>query len=173
MRYLGFIFSSGTPFYLWTAVAYTVFIVVVYLLPTGSVDPENLASTVINNECAIIGDVFYQRVEAALSCQLVGLPLFSGNTFKIDWNVLFILLGFVSAWIEVVRATNIRDTARNDIWSLIVTLICVVLFVGVSAYGTTAFMIVALVGFGDVLLDRIVGQAVARRDFGGLLPGGD
>lgn len=108
----------------------------------------------------------YCMVEKELTEPLFTLPLFSSNQFAVTFTVVFIVLGFLSAWIEVVRATNIRSTARNDTWSLIVTLIAFGLFVGVSSFGTTAFLIVAVVGFGDVLLDRYVGQAVARRDFG-------
>lgn len=130
------------------------------------------AATFAVPEELIFGDELYERVELALDEPIVTVPLFSNANFVIDWTVVFIILGFVAAWIEVVRATHIRDTARNDTWSLVVTIVAFVLFVGVSSFGTTAFMIVAIVGFGDVLLDRYVGQAVARRDFGGILPGG-
>ena len=34
------------------------------------------------------------------------------------------------------------------------------------------FFVIVIVAFGDVLLDRIIGQAVAQRDFGGMIPGG-
>ncbi|MEL6284543.1 MAG: hypothetical protein AAFQ73_17595, partial [Pseudomonadota bacterium] len=61
------------------------------------------------------------------------------------------------------RATKARDFSGNDWMSLIVTVGALLLFVGVGWFGTTAFMIVPLVGIGDLLLDRYVGQAVARR----------
>ncbi len=202
MRYLGIIFNRAIPFYLWLGVVYAIFVMVLALTtsattpPTASApvasapeapaseaasdaapapsaaSPDATSSPLVSDECNIVGEELYQRVERALSCEIVTIPLFSSAEFTIDWTVIFIILGFASAWIEVVRATNIRDTARNDTWSLVVTIVAFVLFVGVSAFGTTAFMIVAVVGFGDVLLDRYVGQAVARRDFGGIIGGG-
>lgn len=156
-------FSRGIPAYFWLGVLYAIFVgYVATLAPTG-------ADTV--------GEALplYQQVEEELTKPIFSLPLFSENVFGVTGTVVFIVLGFLAAWIEVVRATNIRSTARNDTWSLIVTLAAFVLFVGVSSFGTTAFLIVAVVGFGDVLLDRYVGQAVARRDFGfpGAHGGGD
>lgn len=190
MRYLKIIFNRAIPFYLWIGIFYAIFVLVMSLTtsetpaapqPDATVSAPaadaasaeaTTAAAAEADECPIIGEQLYQRVESALRCPIVTIPLFSAAEFTINWTVVFILLGFISAWIEVVRATNIRDTARNDTWSLVVTIIAFVLFVGVSSFGTTAFMIVAVVGFGDVLLDRYVGQAVARRDFGGMMPGG-
>ncbi|MCI4665832.1 MAG: hypothetical protein MRY74_14040 [Neomegalonema sp.] len=169
MRYLGIIFHRSIPFYVWMIVLYTIFVTVVAMMPAAEATADAAKKAA---SCVIAGEQLYQRVESALSCRIVTIPLFSSASFVINWTIVFILFGFVSAWIEVVRATNVRDTARNDTWSLVVTIIAFILFVGVSVFGTTAFMIVAVVGFGDVLLDRYVGQAVARRDFGGVIPGG-
>ena len=98
---------------------------------------------------------------------LVTVTLFSGVPFPISWTTIFIIAGFVSAWIEALRATNVRISG-NDFMSLLVTIVSLVLFVGVPWFSTTAFMIVPLVGIGDLILDRYIGQAVARRDFGPL-----
>ena len=172
METLGTLFSRTIPAYFWLAVGYSLFVAVVTLLPQGDVSADGVSAALLAQDCVLTDQPLYLRIETALDCRVVTLPLFSGNAYTIDWMTLFIVAGFVCAWIEVVRATNIRDTARNDTWSLIVTIISIVLFAGVSVYGTTAFLIVAVVGFGDVLLDRYVGQAVARRDFGGLVGAG-
>lgn len=158
MRALGLLFSRSIPAYFWLGVAYAIFVAVM-ALGSGAADGA--------------GQALYQRVEASLDGAIFRLPLPSGNEFLVTGTLIFLVLGFVCAWVEVVRATQIRLTGRNDTWSLIVTLIAALLFFTVSPFGTTAFLIVFLVGFGDVLLDRIVGQAVARRDFGGLVGGHD
>lgn len=89
----------------------------------------------------------------------------SGVEFPITWTTFFIAGGFLSAWVEALRAANARISG-NDFMSLIVTIVSLVLFIVVPWFSTTAFMIVPLVGIGDLILDRYIGQAVARRDFG-------
>lgn len=84
---------------------------------------------------------------------------------------IIIIFGFVSQWLEAIRATRVAGTARNDVWSLILAMVSVALFVGVEPFQTFAFLVIVIVAFGDVLLDRIIGQAVAQRDFGALVPG--
>ena len=162
-------FSRGIPAYFWLGVLYAIFVGYVATLGGGGSEALNDVTSAIveGGPCVPVGDPrLYCQVEEELTKSIFSIPLFSKNEFAVTGTVVFIVLGFLCAWIEVVRATNIRSTARNDTWSLIVTLIAFVMFVGVSTFGTTAFLIVAVVGFGDVLLDRFVGQAVARRDFG-------
>jgi hypothetical protein len=160
MRALGLFFSRSIPAYFWLGLAYAIFVAVMAL--GGS-----------SGDATGGEPMLYQRVETALDGSIFRLPLPSGNEFHVTGTLIFIVVGFLCAWVEVVRATQIRLTGRNDTWSLIVTLIAALLFFAFSPFGTTAFLIVFLVGFGDVLLDRIVGQAVARRDFGGLVGGHD
>lgn len=181
MKYLGLMFSRGIPAYFWLGVLYGVFVAYVAVLGGDSsgaaVTPsaDALAGQSCLDALKGVDPRLYCQVEQALDEEIFPLPLFSQNVFSVNGTVIFLVLGFLTSWVEVARATNIRSTARNDTWSLIVTLIAFVLFVGVSSFGTTAFLIVAVVGFGDVLLDRYVGQAVARRDFGfpGAHGGGD
>ncbi len=154
MQYLGLIFSKSIPAYFWLAVAYTIFVIVVKF--TMAIDAG------LNEEA------FRLAIEEALLREVFPIPLFTQRFFPVNWLLLFVTFGFICAWVEVLRALEIRRTGRNDTWSVIVTLGAFILFAGFPAFGTSAFFIVALVGFGDVILDRQVGQAVARRDFGGL-----
>lgn len=180
MGVMRFLFSRSIPAYFWLGLAYAVFVGVIYTTDLATGGPETPVGAVEETVGEVIAaasgedtQALNRRVDDALNAELMTLPLVSGADFIVTGTTIFIVLGFFCAWIEVVRATNIRDTAGNDTWSLIMTLISFVLFVGVAPFGTTAFLIVAIVGFGDVLLDRFVGQAVARRDFGGIgIPGG-
>lgn len=110
--------------------------------------------------------------------RLFDLPLFGGGGsaeageataagIEITPVAILIIFAFVAQWLEAIRATRVRGTAKNDIWSLILAVGTLVLFVGVPPFQTFAFFTIVIVAFGDVLLDRIIGQAVARRDFGG------
>lgn len=103
--------------------------------------------------------------------KLFTLPLFNEGSLDIPAYGVVVILGFMAQWLEAIRATRVSGTARNDIWSLILAVVTVVLFVGVAEFQTFAFFVIVVVAFGDVLLDRIIGQAVAQRDFGGLVPG--
>ncbi len=111
--------------------------------------------------------------------RLFELPLFGSGegenaaSITITPLAVIIIFGFVAQWLEAIRATRVAGTARNDIWSLILAVITLVLFVGVGPFQTFAFFVIVIVAFGDVLLDRIIGQAVAQRDFGGIVPGMD
>lgn len=135
-------FWRGLPAYVWVGLAYAV--VVAGAPVSGSNTPQ---------------------LEAYLAQTLFQVPLLNSGTFAISFNTIFIGAAFVAVWIEVIRATTLRDRANNDLLSLIATFIAILVFVGAKPFGTTAFMVVPLAGFGDLLLDRLVGQAVARRDF--------
>lgn len=174
MGLVRFLFSRSIPAYFWLGIGYACFVAFIYFTgdPEAILPAELLQELMVKDNVASVGDItsptLNLMVDAMLNKTLLPLPLVSGAVFSITGTTIFMTLGFFCSWIEVVRATQIRNTARNDTWSLIMTLIAFVLFISVAPFGTTAFLIVALVGFGDVLLDRIVGQAVARRDFGGV-----
>lgn len=154
-KYLRVLVSNSIPAYFWLAVIYGVFVIVIKIMGGGEDVPPEL-------EAATLGE----QVEVALQWRLFPIPLLGGGFFHVTWMTVFVTLGFVSAWIEVLRALDLRARGQNDAWSLIVTLVAFLLFVGSPIFSTNAFLVVALVGFGDVLLDRKVGQAVARRDIG-------
>ncbi|MCI4663017.1 MAG: hypothetical protein MRY63_14500 [Neomegalonema sp.] len=193
------LFGRGMPAYLFLAAFYVVYVGIVALpnvwggsmaddacerantdvvitAPIG----EQVDGVAVEGEgtAAVVTDAQVQpasvaeQVECVLDASLFKVPLVSGTEFPITWTSLFVIFGFLASWIEVIRATAARDISGNDWMSLVVTLVCLVLFFTVSWFGTTAFMVITLVGIGDLLLDRIVGQAVARRDFGGVLPTG-
>lgn len=108
------------------------------------------------------------KLDCLLASPIATLPLFAGVGLALTGNIAFIILGFMAQWSEAIRATRLDDR-RNDLFSILLAFGALLLFVGIDYFQTTAFLVVVLVGFGDVLLDRIIGQAVARRDFGGLV----
>lgn len=132
----------GLPAYVWVGVFYAI---------------------VIAGAPAYVSDV--SKLEIYLASEITRIPLLNGGAFTVSFNTIFIASAFVAVWIEVIRATNIRDRAGNDWLSLVATFVAILIFVGAEPFGTLGFMVVPLAGFGDLLLDRLVGQAVARRDF--------
>ena len=135
-------FWRGLPAYVWVGFAYAIVVV-------GA--PISGSNTV--------------ALERYLASPLFSIPLLNSGTFIVSFNAIFIVAAFVAVWIEVIRATSIRNRAGNDWMSLVATFIAILVFAGAEPFGTMAFMVVPLAGFGDLLLDRLVGQAVARRDF--------
>jgi len=132
----------GLPAYVWVGIAYAI------LIGTVSLPVQNSAA-----------------LEQFLARPLFDLPLLNSGVFAVNWNTIFVVAAFFSVWIEVIRATSLRNRAGNDWLSLVATFIAILVFAGSEPFGTMAFMVVPLAGFGDLLLDRLVGQAVARRDF--------
>lgn len=132
----------GMPAYVWVGVAYAVVITGAPTQGTGII-----------------------ALERYLAEPLFTLPLLNSGSFIVTFNTIFIVAAFVAVWIEVIRATSLRNRAGNDWLSLVATFIAILVFAGAEPFGTMAFMVVPLAGFGDLLLDRLVGQAVARRDF--------
>ncbi len=135
-------FWRGLPAYVWVGVGYAI---VIAGAPTHD------------------GNV--PALERYLAAPLFPLPLLNNGSFIVSWNAIFIFSAFISLWVEVVRATSLRNRAGNDWMSLVATFSTILIFAGSESFGTLAFMVVPLVGFGDLLLDRLVGQAVAKRDF--------
>lgn len=135
-------FWRGLPAYVWVGLAYAVVVI-------GSpVQGSNIVA-----------------LERYLASPLFTVPLLNSGTLIVSFNVIFVIAAFVAVWVEVIRATSVKDRAGNDWLSLVSTFIAILVFVGATPFGTMAFLVVPLAGFGDLLLDRLVGQAVARRDF--------
>lgn len=131
----------GVPAYAWVGVAYAL---TVLSAPRGATSGPAL--------------------EAWLDAPLARLPLLGSGALPVSLTTLFVVAGFAAAWVEVIRATRLRDRGGNDGLSIVATIAAVLVFVGAAPFATVAFLVVPLAGLGDLLLDRLVGQAVARRD---------
>jgi len=141
MGLIGF-FWRGLPAYVWVGLAYAIVI-------AGAPDPRGVPVS----------------LEQYLALPLFTVPLLNNGAFLVSFNTIFVTAAFVAIWIEVMRATSVQTRAGNDGLSIVATFVSILVFVGAESFGTLAFMVVPLAGLGDLLLDRLVGQAVARRDF--------
>lgn len=135
-------FWRGLPAYVWVAFAYAM------VVAGAPIRGSNIVA-----------------LERYLAEPLFSIPLLNNGIFLVSLNAIFIVAAFVAVWIEVVRATSLQSRAGNDWMSLVATFVSILVFAGAESFGTLAFMVVPLAGFGDLLLDRLVGQAVAKRDF--------
>jgi len=136
---LRFVFK-GVPGTFWLIGIYTIINLVAYF---GGNEPVD----VINN------DILF-----TLPLVKTSVPMMVGDTFV----VLVLLSMALEAW----RATRIHDRSGNDLMSLLAFAMAGVLLIVVPWYGTATFSFVVVAGAVDLMLDRVIGQAVARRDFG-------
>ncbi len=166
---------------IFTSVPATFWMIVIYLVVMGlfvlttdvatDVPPTTAPATETETASGAALKTVGTNLEEAFDIPRFELPLFDA-TLPITITTIFMALGFVSQWIEAIRATQIRRTGGNDLLSVLIAFAALLAFAGLPYFQTTAFLVVVIVGFGDVLLDRVIGQAVARRDFGPLGLGG-
>lgn len=106
-----------------------------------------------------------EMMRGFLDATLFSVPVVAGDSLYISWTVLFVVLGFICCWVEAFRAMASRGKAYNDIGSILVTIPAIILLIGFEAFQTTAFLVIALVGFGDVILDRLVHRVGPYREY--------
>lgn len=146
---------SAIPSYFWLAAAYGAVVV-----SQGGLWSSGPASA---------GDAAAPSLGAAMQAYLdtpvFSAPVVAGDSLPITMTLLFVLGGFACSWIEVFRAMRQTNRALNDVGSILVTIPLIVLLVGVEAFQTTAFLIIAFVGFADVILDRLIQRSDAAGDY--------
>ena len=86
------------------------------------------------------------------------------------WDVsagdLFMLLGLIMLFFELLRATNTNKVAIiNHSLSMILFIFCLVEFLLVPAFATSTFFLLAVMTLLDVLAGFIVTIVSSRRDF--------
>lgn len=118
-----------------------------------------LYTVLVFGDQLITGGVFVNRY-------LFGIPTLSGMPIVIDGGWLLVILAFIALAIESIRATRIRDNTGNDYISVLTLIVAVVLLIAVEQYANMVFATIFIATVIDVLQDRIIGQAVARRDWG-------
>jgi hypothetical protein len=103
----------------------------------------------------------------ALTAELMSVPMPAGGS---HWSVtggdLFVLLGLVVLFFELVRATNTNKVAIiNHSLSMILFIICLVEFLLVPGFATSTFFLITTMTLLDVLAGFIVTIVTARKDF--------
>jgi len=105
-------------------------------------------------------DTFLQR-------GLFGLTLPSAETWQFRIADLFATVGLLALAVESIKSarTN-RLSITNHGLSLVVAMVAVILFIVVKGFGTTAFFLLTMMAFMDVLVGTVVTIVTARRDIG-------
>ncbi len=104
---------------------------------------------------------------AVLHKTVLEFGLFSGARFRLDGNGIFLILGLVFLFFEVVKSTRLgSSTVVDHLLSTFVFVGFLVVFIVVPAAGTQEFLALTLMSLIDVLSGFTVSIATARRDFG-------
>ncbi len=131
-------FARGLPLTAWVTIIYAV---------------------LVFGDQLIFDGIFVERI-------LFGIPTLSAATIVVTGGFIFVILAFVALAVENIRATRIRDNTGNDYLSVLTLIVTLLLMIAVEQFATMAFAAVFIAALIDVLQDRIIGQAVARRDWG-------
>jgi hypothetical protein len=96
---------------------------------------------------------------------LLRLKMMSGATWLLSVGDLFIILGMIFLFIEVIKSTRTSQAAILDhILSTLVFIIFLVEFIVVKGAGSSMFLILCLMSLFDVIAGFTITITTARRD---------
>lgn len=102
---------------------------------------------------------------ARLSAKAVGTSLASGAEFTLTVGEILLLVGVVSLFIEIVKATRSSMTSAVDhALSALVFAVYLIEFLLVKAAGTGVFLVLTVTSFLDLIAGFTVTIGAARRD---------
>jgi hypothetical protein len=113
------------------------------------------------------------RTDTFVALHLFNIPTLSDVSLDVTGGWLLVVLGLAGLAVESIRATRIRDNTSNDYLSVITLIVALILLIAVPQFSTMVFAVIFIAALIDVLQDRIIGQAVARRDWGVQMPAPD
>jgi hypothetical protein len=115
-------------------------------------------TAIVGNNAATAG--------ANLKATLFPVTMPGGRGWDVSSGDLFILLGLVMLFFELLRATNTNKVAIiNHSLSMILFIFCLVEFLLVPAFATSTFFLLTTMTLLDVLAGFIVTIVAARKDF--------
>lgn len=101
-----------------------------------------------------------------LSSGLFSLDMMSGEVWTFTVADLFLAVGLVLLFVEIVRATNTTHTSIiNHGLSMLVFVLCIVEFIIVPEAATSTFFFITMLALLDVVAGFSVTITTARRDF--------
>ena len=101
-----------------------------------------------------------------LDTQMLVIKLVSGAEWELLVKDLLILLGILSLYVELFKATRTTNISVIDhMLSLLVFIAFLVLFLVLPEAGTSTFLILAFISLTDVVAGFTITITSARRDF--------
>lgn len=95
------------------------------------------------------------------------IHLISGDNWPVTYGDIFVGLSLLMLFVEIVKSTRTdAGSIINHGLSMAVALICVLQFVTMKGFGTSAFFFLTLMQILDVIAGFTVTIVAAKRDFG-------
>ena len=102
---------------------------------------------------------------APLSREIVTFGLPSGTQFVLTTSELLLAVSTAILFLELMNAASARSTSiLNHGLSMLVFLVCFVVFLKVPGFGTGTFLIITLMSLVDVVAGYSISILTARRD---------
>jgi hypothetical protein len=102
---------------------------------------------------------------APLSREIVTFGLPSGTQFVLTTSELLLAVSTAILFLELMNAASARSTSiLNHGLSMLVFLVCFVVFLMVPGFGTGTFLIITLMSLVDVIAGYSISILTARRD---------
>lgn len=94
------------------------------------------------------------------------MPLPSGAEWSPTWSGMFIMIGVVALYFEIVKSTKTGTaTIVEHALSMLVFIACLMLFLFAQKAGSSTFLIITMMSLLDVVAGFNITIASARRDF--------
>src|SRR5690606_34127243 len=110
------------------------------------------------------GLVGYVNEEVSATEYLARVALHPFPTMRITHGDIITLGTFIAMGSDTWRATRIRDPTGNDPLSVLTLIGYIAFLLLLPSFMTMTFTFIVVASIIDVILDRVIGQAVARRD---------
>ena len=102
---------------------------------------------------------------APLSREIVTFGLPSGTQFVLTTSELLLAVSMAILFLELMNAASARSTSILNLGlSMLVFLVCFVVFLMVPGFGTGTFLIITLMSLVDVIAGYSISILTARRD---------
>lgn len=93
--------------------------------------------------------------------------MYSGAQWTITSGDVFVLISLLVLFVEIVKSVNTQaNEVINHGLSMLVALVCVILFATSAGYANTPFFLLTVMTIVDVLAGFAITIVSARRDFG-------
>jgi hypothetical protein len=91
----------------------------------------------------------------------------SGAHWSISWGEFMVFFSLLILFVEIVKSVNTeaREIINHGL-SMVIALVCIILFVTTSAFTNSAFFLLTTMTLIDVIAGFVITIIAARRDIG-------
>ena len=120
----------------------------------------------------IEGGLNAPRAGERMADPVFSVPMASGALWTVGFGDLLVIAALVVLFVELLKSTSSRGAAVvNHGLSMALFIVCLVEFLLLDAFATSAFFLITTMVLMDVLAGFVVSITAARRDFGVHTPG--